>query len=51
MNGYYTLVVAILKQQGYDMIRQKGSHQTWNNGRQPVTVSTNANPAILPMPS
>ncbi len=41
MNGYYALVAAILKQHGYAMIRQKGSHQTWNNGKQPVTVSTN----------
>jgi predicted RNA binding protein YcfA (HicA-like mRNA interferase family) len=41
MNGYYAQVIAVLKRHGYYMSRQKGSHQTWTNGKRPVTVSTN----------
>ncbi len=41
MNGYYSQVIAVLKQHGFFMSRQKGSHQTWTNGATPVTVSTN----------
>lgn len=41
MNGYYDQVIAVLKKHGFFMSRQKGSHQTWTNGKTPVTVSTN----------
>ena len=41
MNGFYKQVVAVLAQHGFFMSRQKGSHQTWTNGRTHVTVSTN----------
>ncbi len=41
MNGYYSQVIAVLKQHGFSFSRQKGSHQTWMNGTISVTVSTN----------
>jgi len=41
MNGYYALVVAMLRQHGFELVRQKGSHQTWKNNWRSVTVSTN----------
>lgn len=42
MNGYYKLVIAMLKQHGFFLARQPGtSHQTWSNGKVSVTVSTN----------
>jgi predicted RNA binding protein YcfA (HicA-like mRNA interferase family) len=41
MNGYYNQVIAALKKRGFSLIRQKGSHQTWSDGKTPVTVSTN----------
>ena len=41
MNGYYSQVVAVLKQHGFFCLRQKGSHQTWGKGGICVTVSTN----------
>lgn len=41
MNGYYALVIALLKQHGFEFTRQKGSHQTWHSGSTCVTVSTN----------
>lgn len=41
MNGYYKLVAAILKQHGYQLLRQAGSHQIWSNGKRNQTVSTN----------
>ncbi|WP_349816796.1 type II toxin-antitoxin system HicA family toxin [Acidovorax sp. SUPP2522] len=41
MNGYYNQVAAVLKQYGFFVSRQKGSHQTWTNGAIAVTVSTN----------
>lgn len=40
MNGYYNQVKAVLEQHGFCFLRQKGSHQTWNNGHVSVTVST-----------
>ncbi|MET3512729.1 putative RNA binding protein YcfA (HicA-like mRNA interferase family) [Pseudacidovorax sp. 1753] len=40
MNGYYVQVTAVLKKHGFSFSRQKGSHQTWTNGRRSVTVST-----------
>jgi predicted RNA binding protein YcfA (HicA-like mRNA interferase family) len=42
MNGYYELVVKLLKQHGFSLLRQTGgSHQVWSNGKRNVTVSTN----------
>lgn len=40
MNGFYDQVIAVLKKHGFSLSRQKGSHQTWSNGKTPVTVST-----------
>ena len=40
MNGFYEEVKAVLKQHGFFLVRQKGSHQRWSNGRVSVTVST-----------
>lgn len=42
MNGYYNLVVAQLKLNGYTFLRQgKGSHEIWSNGSRNQTVSKN----------
>jgi predicted RNA binding protein YcfA (HicA-like mRNA interferase family) len=41
MNGFYDQVIAVLKQHGFYLVRQKGSHQMWTNGQLSVTVSTN----------
>jgi predicted RNA binding protein YcfA (HicA-like mRNA interferase family) len=42
MKGYYNQVVAVLKQHGFFLVRHNGtSHQTWSNGKTPVSVSTN----------
>lgn len=42
MNGYYKLVVEMLKQHGYTFLRQgKGAHEIWSNGKRNQTVSTN----------
>ena len=42
MNGFYTQVVAQLKQHGYTFLRQgKGSHELWSNGTRNQTVSKN----------
>ncbi len=41
MNGFYAVVVSALKAVGFFYVRQKGSHQTWSNGKLSVTVSTN----------
>lgn len=42
MNGYYKLVVQVLKAHGYTLLRQgKGSHEIWSNGQRNQTVSKN----------
>jgi predicted RNA binding protein YcfA (HicA-like mRNA interferase family) len=41
MNGFYDQVKAVLKQHGFFLVRQKGSHQIWCKDRICVTVSTN----------
>lgn len=42
MNGYYSLVVAKLKEEGYWFLRQgKGSHEVWTNGKRNQIVSKN----------
>jgi len=42
MNGYYKLVIEILKQNGYSFLRNgKGSHEIWSNGLRNQTVSKN----------
>lgn len=41
MNGYYSRVIEILKQYGFELRRQKGSHQSWCKSNLCVTVSTN----------
>ena len=42
MKGYYTLVIAVLKQHGYFLLRQgKGAHEIWSNGKRNQTVSKN----------
>lgn len=40
MNGYYSQVVQVLRQHGFELRRQKGSHQSWCKGNLCVTVST-----------
>lgn len=40
MNGYYSRVIVILKQYGFELRRQKGSHQSWCKSTLCVTVST-----------
>ena len=42
MNGYYTLVIEMLKKHGYALLRQgKGSHEIWSNGQRNQIVSKN----------
>lgn len=42
MNGFYAQVIAALKSQHFDLLRQgKGSHELWSNGSRTVTVSKN----------
>ena len=42
MNGFYSLVIAQLKANGYRFLRQgKGSHELWTNGLRHQTVSKN----------
>ena len=42
MNGYYTQVIAMLKQHGYSFLRQgKGAHEVWTNGSRNQIVSKN----------
>lgn len=42
MNGYYKLVIDILRLHGYDLLRQgKGAHEIWTNGTRNQTVSKN----------
>ena len=42
MNGYYSLVIAVLKQHGFSFLRPaSGSHEVWSNGRHHQTVSRN----------
>lgn len=41
MKGFYEQVIARLKEAGYRYVRCKGSHETWTDGRNPVTVSKN----------
>lgn len=41
MNGFYSQVIAVLKQHGFSFSRQKGSHQLWVCGSISTTVSTN----------
>lgn len=39
MNGYYQQVARLLRQAGFDFIRQgKGSHEIWGNGKVTLTV-------------
>lgn len=41
MNGFYSRVIEVLKQHGFELHRQKGSHQSWCKAALCVTVSTN----------
>ncbi|WP_423220550.1 type II toxin-antitoxin system HicA family toxin [Comamonas denitrificans] len=42
MNGYYKLVIEVLKAHGYRLIRQgKGSHEVWGNEQRNQIVSKN----------
>lgn len=42
MKGYYSQVIAMLKQHGYVFLRNgKGSHEIWTNGQRNQTVSSN----------
>jgi predicted RNA binding protein YcfA (HicA-like mRNA interferase family) len=42
MNGYYNLVIAKLKENGYYFERPAGgSHEMWTNGKHHQTVSRN----------
>ncbi|WP_156949808.1 type II toxin-antitoxin system HicA family toxin [Simplicispira psychrophila] len=38
MNGFYSRVIEILKANGFEMQRQKGSHQSWCRKNLCVTV-------------
>lgn len=42
MNGYYKLVIDVLRAHGYYLVRQgKGSHEVWGNGQRSQIVSKN----------
>lgn len=42
MNGYYSLVVEKLKENGYTFLRNgKGAHEIWTNGKRNQTLSKN----------
>ena len=42
MNGYYKLVIEVLKAHGYRLIRHgKGSHEVWGNEQRNQIVSKN----------
>ena len=42
MKGYYSQVIAVLKQHGFFLQRKGASaHEMWSNGTKSVTVSTN----------
>jgi predicted RNA binding protein YcfA (HicA-like mRNA interferase family) len=42
MNGYYSLVIEKLIENGYTFLRNgKGSHEMWTNGKRNQTVSKN----------
>lgn len=42
MNGYYKLVIEVLKANGYSFLRNgKGAHEIWTNGHRNQTVSFN----------
>ncbi len=42
MNGYYSAVIALLKQRNYTYDRAAGgSHEMWTNGKRKQTVSKN----------
>lgn len=42
MNGYYPLVIAMLKQHGYIFLRNgKGAHEIWSNGQRNQVLSKN----------
>ncbi|MBA4215197.1 MAG: hypothetical protein C0449_19155 [Polaromonas sp.] len=41
MNGFYDQVITVLKQHGFSLSGQKGSHQSWCKSKLCVTVSTN----------
>ena len=40
MRGYYNHVIEILRQHGFELRRQSGSHQSWCRKSLCVTVST-----------
>lgn len=42
MNGYYKLVIELLQDNGYTLLRQgSGSHEIWSDGKRNQTVSKN----------
>ena len=42
MNGYYKLVIDVLKRNGYRYFRSgKGSHEIWTNGERNQAISKN----------
>jgi predicted RNA binding protein YcfA (HicA-like mRNA interferase family) len=42
MNGFYSQVIAVLRQHGYSFLRPgKGAHDIWTNGKRNQTVSKN----------
>lgn len=41
MNGFYSRVIELLRLHGFELRRQKGSHQSWCRKNLCVTVSTN----------
>lgn len=41
MKGYYEQLAKLLREHGYTLLRQSGSHQIWTNGLRNQLVSTN----------
>lgn len=42
MNGYYKQLIALLRENGFQLVRQgKGSHEMWGNASRRVTVPFN----------
>ena len=42
MNGYYKLIIAVLKEHGFSkLMNSKGSHEIWGNGTVQTTVPFN----------
>lgn len=48
MNGYYSQVIAVLREHGYSFLRAgKGSHEIWSNGKRNQVVSKNMQSRVM----